>query len=143
MTQSRDLLRTAWRVVGREMQRPATGGKQRSRAKPSPETCPRPAPGRTAAAGVGGRKKKEIAPAEPVAAATKEAEERHLPFPAATGNSAKNFFRGSPAPKVFSNQNLARDSPVESKARQGNGREAQKPPDRRLESADHCCNHNY
>src|SRR5208282_4006814 len=48
----------------------------------------------------------------------------------------------APNRKVVSCQKLAHDSPVESTARQGNGREARKPPDRRLASADQCCHKN-
>jgi len=127
MTQSRELLRTAWRAVGREMQRPApvanSGLAQTVARNPSPTgarprcccRCRPPNEEGDRDCRAGGRCS---------AKATKEAGERHFPFPAATGNSG--FFLGSPAPKVFCNQNLARDSPAESKARQGNGREAQK-----------------
>jgi hypothetical protein len=49
----------------------------------------------------------------------------------------KNFFSLAPLRKVIPYQNLERESPVESKARQGSGKEARKPPDWRLASADH------
>jgi hypothetical protein len=61
------------------------------------------------------------------------------PLPCRSGKlRGKNFSGLALHPKVVSDQNLARDLSIESEARQGNGREARKPPDRRLASADHC-----
>jgi hypothetical protein len=60
------------------------------------------------------------------------------PFPCRAGKlRVKIFSRFALHRKVFFDQNLARDSPTESKARQGTGREARKFSDRRLALTDH------
>jgi hypothetical protein len=54
-------------------------------------------------------------------------------FPCRYGKLRVKIFSGlAPHPKVVSDEYLGRDSRVEPRARQGNGREAQKPADRRL-----------
>src|SRR6516162_3196133 len=50
----------------------------------------------------------------------------------------KNFVGARPHRKIVSDQNFACDLPVESKVRQGSGRETRKPPERRLPPTDHC-----
>jgi hypothetical protein len=66
------------------------------------------------------------------------------PFPCRAGKlRVKIFSRFAPYRKVVFDQNLARDSSAESKARQGTGRETQKSSDRRLASTDHCYHSNY
>ena len=60
-----------------------------------------------------------------------------LPFPCRSGKLRERIFsRFDPHHKVSSYQYLVDHFPVEPKARQGNGREAGKPPDRRLASYD-------
>jgi hypothetical protein len=61
-----------------------------------------------------------------------------LAFPCRSGKLREKTFSLLVATrKIISYQDLERDSLVESKARQGSGREARKPPDWRLASADH------
>jgi hypothetical protein len=66
------------------------------------------------------------------------------PFPCRAGKRrVKIFSRFAPYRKVVFNQNLARNSPAESEARQGTGREARKSSGRRLALTDRCYHNNY
>jgi hypothetical protein len=65
------------------------------------------------------------------------------PFPCRSGKLREKFFGLAPYRKVIYNQCVVSDTPAEAKARQGNGREARKPPDRRTASMDHNHPNNY
>src|SRR5271165_430245 len=65
-------------------------------------------------------------------------------LPCRSGKLREKKFSGCASHrKVFSDQHLIRDSPAESNTRQGNGREARKPPDRGLASTRQCYHINY
>ena len=66
------------------------------------------------------------------------------PFPCRSGKLREKIFRGlAPYRKVVHNQCVVSNTPAVSKARQGNGREARKPPDRRSASLGHRHHNNY
>src|SRR6516164_246264 len=66
------------------------------------------------------------------------------PFPCRDGKLREKFFLGLALPRKFvCYHGLARDLPVKTKTRQGNGREARKCSDRRLASTGQCYHINY
>src|SRR6516164_11115873 len=74
----------------------------------------------------------------------KPTDSRRPPLPCRSGKLRVKIFPWHASHrKVHSDQYLAHDSPGESKARQGNGREAHKLSDRHLAPTDHCYHANY